>query len=199
MRGYACNEEKIWGWNFFYDYRGDHAYHQIGCGFEWLGDDYDLRLNGYLPIGKIFRESHSPFVVDFPGGFVLDIKHRIFATRGIDAEIGTWFRNECTSRYFDLYGAIGPYVYYKQFHSAFVGGRVRLLAQFTDSLSLEAEVTYDAVFKTVGQGRLTYSWSFGEPSCGYNDSCLSRAFYDPVHRQEIIVNRPSYRVYKQNW
>ena len=49
----------VWGGNIFYDYRSGHEYgfyhdrfHQVGIGGELFVDNWDFRVNGYLPLGN---------------------------------------------------------------------------------------------------------------------------------------------------
>ena len=52
-------KDRICGWNAYYDYRNTRRqhYHQIALGFESLGERWDVRINGYLPVGA----KKSPF------------------------------------------------------------------------------------------------------------------------------------------
>lgn len=57
-----ANEREIWSGYVAYDTRqtSNKSYQQIGLGVERLSDDWEARINGYLPIGstnKLLSES----------------------------------------------------------------------------------------------------------------------------------------------
>ena len=53
FRGFTC-DGRIFGANFYYDYlegTNNGYFNRLGVGLEWLGPCWDLRVNGYLPVG----------------------------------------------------------------------------------------------------------------------------------------------------
>src|SRR5580658_7202074 len=57
---------RAYGINGYYDFRNTNRrnYNQVGAGLETLGKLWDLRVNGYLPVGK--KLSH-PYEIEFAG------------------------------------------------------------------------------------------------------------------------------------
>jgi len=189
-----ASRERVWGINFFYDsfiaYR--LPYHQVSIGLEALGQIWDVRVNGYLPVGHKSTPIYA-LSYDFSSGF-LAIAREQFAMRGVDAELGYHFPK---MQYFDLYASLGPYFYFgrSQFtENAWratsreaVGGRLRAFATFLTYLELEGSATYDSCFKWGGQVTLSlnipFDWS-RDRSCACS---LIDRFFQPVIRNEIIV------------
>lgn len=193
--------ERAWGLFCFYDsYISSRlSCHQVSLGFESLGETWDLRVNGYLPVGhkktSIYRLSY-----DFSSGFLARAREQ-FAMAGIDAEIGYHF---CRMQYFDFYAGIGPYFYRgssQKTKNAFrvtrknaFGGRLRASAAFLTYLELEGVLSYDSLFKCTGQVSLSlnipFDWQFGF-GCSDNDCCAPCGFMQrltqPIIRNEIIV------------
>lgn len=184
--------KRVYGVNVFYDYRKkDNDFNQLGLGFESLGCLYDLRVNGYLPIGEK-SETLSICRFTYPGGFFAKVKRHQDALRGIDAEIGTGLNRFMCWPPCDLYlyGAVGPYYYSNKFHH-FWGGRARLVLQYTEYLSFEVRTTYDDYFRGALQGVITLSIPFPGPNsccktpcCDATLCCWAR---QPVYRNEIIA------------
>lgn len=74
-RQHLPGANRIWGGYLGYDYRstGSANFGQLGLGFETLGDVWDLRLNGYLPVGSTRQQvgrSATPWVMTGTGGLV---------------------------------------------------------------------------------------------------------------------------------
>lgn len=193
---------RVWGANFFYDsLNAKHLpYHQVSLGLEMLGEAWDVRVNGYLPVGHK-RTNIYTLSYDFSNGFLAKAREQ-FAMGGIDAEIGYHF---CKMQYLDLYAGIGPYYYrgrapetenaFRSKHKEAFGGRLRALVDFLTYFELEGVTSYDSRFKWTGQVTLSvyipFDWfcSFGDyldddvcAPCG-----LMSRLYQPVVRNEIIV------------
>lgn len=193
---------KIWGcraygFNFYYDYRSTRRkdFNQIGAGFETLGSLWDLRFNGYLPVGGSVSHPYDAQFAGFSGNFVLvDQKFR-FAMKGVDGEIG--FHSGKTTN-FDFYTAAGAYYFKGHIGKGAVGGKVRASACYKEFVTLELSDSYDTVFHNNFQGQITFSVPFGPKvrprvtqSC-CPDTCdfattLAMRMTQPVVRQEIIV------------
>lgn len=203
----------VWGVNAFYDYLQTHRriYNQVGIGLEALGECWEARLNGYLPVGdkklNIYRFSY-----DFNRGsrqdqrrlpnFLLKAREQL-AMKGVDLLICyRYSKNRC----FDLTIGAGPYIYWgktaktvnaffsKQEHA--YGGQVRACASFMKYVLLEGIGTYDSLFKWNGQVTLTlclpFDFSFNQNECfscyfGESSYCSIGRLYKPVKRNEIIV------------
>lgn len=195
---------QVWGVNWFYDYlqTSHRPYNQVSMGLEALGEVWEGRINGYLPVGQkrtpllaFNYESLLPFLV---------IGKEQFAMKGIDSEVGYHF---CRTKYFDLYTGLGPYYYwgssaatenaFRRAHKHAVGGRLSARLSFMQYVTLEGVTTYDNRFKWTGQGTIALTLPFNftfrfknpekdRPRCE-NSYCLREKLYQMVLRNEIIV------------
>jgi hypothetical protein len=170
----------IFGGNFFYDMRNtNHAhFNQIGAGFETIGEHFDFRVNGYLPLGRTSRWYGHSFG-GFSGHHLLIRRKNQFAMPGIDAEAG--YLSDA-KKGFTFYGGIGPYYYGAKGENAW-GGKARIDISYKNYITLEGSASYDTVFKDIYQGQITFSLPFGPGS----DTCSNQRSTQKVHRNEIIV------------
>jgi hypothetical protein len=182
------NTKSVFGCHAFYDYRNTPRhfnYHQIGLGFEWIGKRFDVRLNGYLPVGKkhhmLFRCDFDEFV-DFPS-----LKRVEVALRGVNLEVGAVLKKIHSTI---LYAAIGPYFFGGNVCHHPVGGKFRFNATFKKYLFVEGSISYDQVFKTRAQGLVGLKFPIGCKSKASRSSKRSfplEMLTRPVERFEIIV------------
>ena len=183
----------VFGANCYYDYRKTKHYHynQLGLGFEALGSVFDVRLNGYLPLGTKKSPYFGPYESShFEGNYLMAKRKFEFAMSGLNAEVGRYLRREKNGA---VYAAVGPYYFYNQGENA-GGGAARLSATFYDTLKCEANASYDPVFKWIGQGQISLIFSFGprEKREQKKNGCaripiLWDRTTEPVERNEIIV------------
>lgn len=185
MRGLASC--RVYGASFYYDYRQTKRYHynQVSCGFESLGRGWDFRGNGYLPVGKKQNYKYMRQAATSKSKFE-------YAMTGFDAEAAFHILK---NRDFDLYAAAGPYYYRYQGKQA-AGGRVRIVAQIYEYLTLEAINTYDSRFHEIVQGVVGVNIPFGPRQTPSKNKKLSRCedayllsqrLVQDVQRQEIVV------------
>lgn len=185
---------RIYGGNIYYDYRRLHTLdiNQIGLGFETLGTRWDLRLNGYIPVGEKMDTPYSSEFSQFCGNNMLLLeKYRLVMT-GANAEVGVHFGK---SKMFDFYAAAGPYYFHEKIDCKpnLYGGKARLSAKFKQYWILEISDSYDRIFKNRFQAQLTLSIPFGaggkDSSYASENICdaLFSRMVQPVDRQEIIV------------
>lgn len=191
---------KVWGVNCYYDalLNSRIPSHQISVGLEALGETWDIRINGYLPVG---HQKTPVYVLDysFTSGFFLKAREQ-FAMKGLDAEVGYHF---CKMRCLDVYAGVGPCFYwgssqktenaFRKTHRDAFGGRLRLSATFLTYCELEGVTTYDAHFKWTGQATLALKIPF-DLTCSFGNqtvvsaSCrLMERLFQPVIRNEIMV------------
>jgi len=204
LRYQLQNSSHIFGVNTFYDYREaswDHNFHQIGIGFEYLGPRFDMRLNGYVPIGNSVANSKTS-VYHYKGGYVATTKAERVSYGGADFEIGTWLKRNNSSSQFDLYGAIGAYYYAARTHQLNdYGSLARLEAQFLEYFAFEIQGGFDAINNGAAQGTLSVAIPldllFNNPT--YNNPYLDRNIYQSVNRQEIIALSKKQCCWTWNW
>ena len=166
-------------------------YHQVGFGLETLGTRWDVRVNGYFPVGrKITHPYHTKFAA-FSGHSTIRSQKYQSAMKGADAEFGFHFGK---SESFDFYAAAGPYYFIGKKAPATWGGKARIAGSFKDILTLEISDSYDRTFHNKFQGQISLSFSFGPKSkvkeqgrtCKAANT-LNDRMLQPVGRQEIIV------------
>ncbi len=184
---------RVWGANAYYDYRDTNRqhYNQISAGLESLGQIWDFRLNGYLPVGDKISPWYRPRFAKFQGHSLYVSRKREFAMRGANAEVGAhvdYFKDV------PLYFAAGPYYLEGQGNVAW-GGELRAAIDISDYVRLEGNTSYDRAFRWIGQGQLSLNFSFGGKrqvrQCKSSSCCMAMALSDRslqrVDRNEIIA------------
>ncbi len=191
-------ERRVWGVNAYYDYRNTHRLHcsQAAVGFEVLGEKWDVRLNGYLPVGKKVSRGFSPKFEHFSGHHLILSRKHEYALAGIDGEVGCHSKVRCLP----VEVAAGPYYLQGNDQSAW-GGKLRAALDFTQYFRLEGNVSYDHLFKWIGQGQASVIIPFSrrkrwthrtahEGPAEESPNCLCRTLiqraYQRVNRSEII-------------
>ena len=101
---------RVYGINSYFDFRNTNHrnYNQVGLGLETLGKLIDVRVNGYLPVG---RKVSSPYDIgfnSFSGNSILVNRKFQYAMKGVDGELGFHLGKASD---FDFYGALGPYYF----------------------------------------------------------------------------------------
>lgn len=189
---------RVYGFNTYYDFRKFNQldYNQVGLGVETLGQRWDLRVNGYVPVGEKITTPYENDFLEFSGHeMILLQKYREVMT-GFNAELGIHFGK---NKYCDFYATAGTY-YFKdreKIGTNFWGGKARLLIKFKKYWTIEFSNSYDKVFCDRFQGQLTLSIPFGGGgSCAQNTDgiqsyhsrdLLCARMVQSVDRQEIIV------------
>lgn len=184
---------RAYGINTYYDYRNTGRFHsnQIGVGLETLGEIFDFRVNGYLPISKKISNPYDSTFGTFSGNHLLIAQKYHSAMKGANAEFGFHFGN---SESFNFYAAAGPYYFIGKIDPVTWGGKARISGTFKDMITLEISDSYDRTFHNKFQGQISLSFSFGPKSKvkKQNRTCkiantLNSRMLQPVERQEIIV------------
>jgi trimeric autotransporter adhesin len=175
---------RIYGVNGYYDYRKTRHlhYNQAALGFETLGEMWDFRLNGYLPVGK--KESHlfGTHFEKFKGHYMVVKSRQEFAMKEVSGEVGLHVDNLKSAPF---YFTAGPYYLEGKGASAW-GGEVRASVDlFHRHLHLEASCSYDHYFRWIGQGQVSLKAPFGGKRRGKDKMLLTRSVQH-VDRQEII-------------
>jgi hypothetical protein len=163
-RAYDSSSERVWGGYIGYDIRntGQATFHQLGLGLESLGDTWDIRLNGYLPIGETRQLIDSQISADvtrvtnvaFQGHLLfLDTQRELQELRRLQAAMsGFDLETGVKVAHLDHGGDIKAYggVYYLTAEGSADtwGGRLRLSVQPTDSFTLGIGVQHDDLFGT---------------------------------------------------
>jgi hypothetical protein len=182
VRTYLCDFFEIAGANIYYDVRrlNHHTFNQLGLGFELLGNCFDVRANGYFPLGKRKSLIGTTFF-DYPGGYSARRKENIESLYGADLEIGRYlFCSPCVQ----FYGGIGPYVLSSLGCRGTFAGALGRVGIFAGCLSLQMYVTYDQYYETKVQGEIRLRIPF---SCNPCNLCCWDYLFQPVYRNDIIV------------
>ncbi len=187
------SSSRIWGGNLYYDFRNTKRknYNQISLGLESLGDVWDYRINGYLPVSTNKSSYYDAQFDSFSGHSMLIRRKRQFAMGGFNGEVGVHFDQIKKA---PIYVAGGPY-YLIGSDQATWGGKLRARVDlFDDWVSIEANTGYDHFFKWTGQGQFSINIPFGPKAkvmAKGNRSCntlmaLNKRAIQPVDREEII-------------
>ncbi|MGC1310006.1 MAG: inverse autotransporter beta domain-containing protein [Phormidesmis sp.] len=163
-RRYMPASQRIYGGYVAFDKRGTDAasFNQLGIGLETLGRDWDLRLNGYLPVGdrrQLINSNSLGEGTQFSD--VQFIDHQIFTTRqpqqstarqyesalgGVDLEVGTRLLAIGTEGVLRGFG--GLYYYDGPGVDGSLGWRLGLRAEPTEYLRTGLSVQDDGIFGT---------------------------------------------------
>ncbi|MEM9538910.1 MAG: right-handed parallel beta-helix repeat-containing protein [Cyanobacteria bacterium P01_E01_bin.42] len=193
--------DRVLGGYISYDSQdtGNHRFNQIGFGFERLGEDWDLRFNGYIPIGEnrqqvgsvVSTTSNSSITsFGFQGNSLVfsgtqtreDRTQYEAAMLAIDGEAGGKLLD---IRDFGQVRGYGGLYYLNATNSTALGWRARLEARGLDNYRLGLGVQHDAVFGT--NFTFNFGVSFGGSSKRGQDENLLARMGDFVTRNHIII------------
>lgn len=191
---FAPNPKDILGVNVYYDYRNSHnrPFNQIGVGFEMLGSWLNVRVNGYLPVGKQSRLYSSKYWARYTRGYYIKLQKFGDCLKGFDFEaelFGATIRNT------GIFLAIGGY-YYERKHGGknILGSEYRFTVKPQGYFSFSVTATRDYYYKTRVQGEITFTIPFNRKE----DSQVNSALFQPIQRREIIV-LDKHDMYLWNW
>ncbi len=182
----------VWGINAYYDYRDTHHqhYNQFAAGLEALGKIWDFRINGYLPLGRRNSKYYHTKFDKFEDHYLYLSRKKEVSMKGANAEVGFHIDH---FKDFPFYIAGGPYYLNGTGRTAW-GGQLRARVDIFDYLTLEGNVSYDHLFRWVGQGQVGVNMPLGtrrqikkssDRSCT-NSMALSTRALQRVDRFEII-------------
>ncbi len=179
--------KRAWGLNTYYDFRktSHKNYNQVSAGLESLGEIWDFRINGYLPIlGK--QSSIFDIRFDhFSGHSMILSRKKEFALKSIEGEVAT---HALKIRNTSAYLAAGPYYLTGSGETSW-GGKARLAFDFFSHFTAEAITSYDTLFRGICQGRVSLNIPLGPkrpiPSSKKERKKLEYA-HQRVARNEII-------------
>lgn len=190
---------RIIGANLYYDFRETRFsdFHRVGFGLESLGECFDFRINGYLPVNGNTKKSHN-HRFNYGDNFLLSYQQKEYVFKGLDAEVGCYLYRLCN---FSLYGAAGPYYYNHKKSDEIFGGQARVELNWKNFVGLRVSVSHDNKFHTQAQGKVMVSFPLSDLFyCGCSNilnSCQNN-FIRPVERNNIMFTKHSCD-YKWNW
>ena len=185
------NDGNIIGLNAWFDSystNNHNRFSQFTAGFEMLRQDYDFRVNGYLPFG----DEESFLRVTDPGTEAVFTSNGIGflgrgleeqAMKGVDAEVGTEILNVPWAR---VYG--GGY-WYDGKSTSFGGFRGRVETAISPDFSVNFIVQHDSEYDTNLNLGLEYRFSGGVTPSFFPPFHGESRKYHPVRRQWPIATR----------
>lgn len=190
-RFYCSSWAKVIGFNTFFDYREtpkQSRFTQMGVGIEILGQCFDLRMNGYLPLRD--RKMFCKCRWDYPGGYFIERREYEEAMPGVDLEIGaqlgcmSFSFTGCRSSTIEFYGAAGSYYFRKDCNKDIIGGKARFRIELNRRFFVEGIASHDQFFKTRAQVNFGITFPIG---CCSKEKNWSRVLAQPVQRNDMIV------------
>lgn len=204
-RRYDPTANRIFGGYLGYDNRntGNNIFSQIGIGLEALGETWDVRANGYIPVGKnrqtirkqIFDTGLQVSDLTFQDHFLQvsgSQQQKILrdleaALAGFDVESGGRLLRFANGG--DLRGYAGLYYYDVPSGPNYLGFRARIEARPTNGLTLGVAVQHDGLFGTNVFATLGLTFPGIRPKGANPDSVLARMGESPYRNNAIVVDQ----------
>lgn len=201
-RNYDLDDNEIDGGYLGLDSRSTEAstFYQLAAGYEHIEDDWELRVNGYLPLGdrtRTIQNIDNDTGIQASSGFAgnelvlsaVGERQRIFqqenALGGFDVEVGTqldeWYGGE-------LMGFVGAYLLSGEDSSW--GGQARLETNFESNFNAGLSYQYDDIFGS----SLGFSVRASLPGRRFHDSgerSLQEENEVVIRLRDPIVRRPN--------
>lgn len=186
--------KRFFGANIYYDYRKvrDTSFNQVSFGFETIGRRYDIYANGYIVVGDKNTDVYGSRFYRFHDHYLYLKGKTQGAFSGFDASVRVHLLE---NQKWDCYVDAGPYYYHSSAENLF-GGKAGFGAILADYFFAEGTVSYDHIFKWIGQaiggvrfplGSKTKIESRGK-SCKDQQVLASRLMQIPKHNEIIVVN-----------
>jgi hypothetical protein len=203
-RVYSTEGDRIWGGYLAFDNRetDDSDFSQLGIGFETLGEVWDVRVNGYLPLGdtsEVIDESSFDTGFQVNSGFegnllVLSNRReqqvrriREVALGGFDAEVSArllrWNDDDG-----DLRTLAGLYLYDGDNVDSTLGWRLGLEVRPVQNIVLGVSVQDDDLFGTNVIGSFMLTWPRVRPRGPVPEEiAVAARLGEPVRRSPSIA------------
>ncbi len=178
-REYNPNANIVFGYYLGTDIQetiNNSTFNQIGLGFEVLGDPWEFRANGYIPVGDkrdliadtgVFTTGDYNFQGHYLAYDTAQIKTYEEALTGLDLEGGMRLFDWTSG---DLRGYLGTYMYDSSNSAGVIGFSSRLLARVTDNFNAGVSLTTDGEYGT--NVVFTVGASFGGAESAKEDQTL---------------------------
>ncbi len=162
----------IWGVSVWYDFDHDQPefIHQASVAGEWLGPLWDMRVNGYFPIGA-----------------ARDLRTDVTSLTGMDMEAGRRLPGWLGENGVSFYSGFYYYGVDRDLHA--FGAQERLEIDLSDVFRVDIRVTTDPVFKT----NLSFGLTYSLPATGKCKVCQNDDYWrlvQPVVRNWTFVRAP---------
>lgn len=202
MLGYRAlnnGSNNIFGGYVGFDTRntGKSSFNQLGFGLELLSQNWDLRLNSYIPVGttrnQVGEENRTEISAPYFQTNYLLADRTVTNTRsyqaamtGVDLMMGTKLANLGSTG--DLRGAGGLYYYSAAGSESTLGFKLGLTARPNDSLNFGVGVQSDGIFGTNLLFSIGASFPSSHPRGVAKNSVLAR-MGESVERVNTIAVR----------
>jgi trimeric autotransporter adhesin len=202
-RAYSAKSNRLFGGYVAYDNRdtGNNGFSQLGLGLETLGEVWDIRANGYIPVGNT-RQTVNETVFDsglqlsstrFQNNFLVASGDRLqtkireveAAMAGFDIETGVRLARFANGG--ALRGALGMY-YLSGGSESTAGFRARLEATPTNNVMLGLGVQHDGIFGTNVIASIGLTFPGVRPKNAPPDSVLARMGESPSRTNAIVID-----------
>jgi hypothetical protein len=184
---FAIEPERITGvslWADGTDTKGGDFFPQVGVSLESLGEMWDVRLNGYIPLGARTKTGSfaSTGVIGFAGNNIVDAtvadQHTSFDVAELE-----FARRMGSDR--DAWLFAGPYVLANEDDSS-AGWKVGVRGYAYPDLLLQFAVNQDDIFHTHAAFSLT--WFVGRTRTNFQPACgLPDRMREPVMRNDYVA------------
>lgn len=157
-------------------------------GLETFFEYVDLRVNGYIPVGRGVDQSEAQFT-HFSGSNLLFETTYVASLPKVEAEVGGFIPGVS---FVDLYLGLGGYYLFQRkkdsvrFGDAF-GGAARLSIRPVDWITLGVDYSYDSIFKSRVQGVISFSVPTG-PSTLKRNGERFQCRYDTCECQQEMLH-----------
>ncbi|WP_072619718.1 hypothetical protein [Spirulina major] len=190
-----ASPRRVWGAYLGLDQQstGANTFQQLGVGLESLGD-WDVRLNGYLPLGKtrqVALDTGLRLKERYFRGHDLNLvleQQQIYeaAARGLDFEVGTrlfdWGAGEVRG-----YG--GLYYYKPTGGEGALGYRMRVTANPVDFLNVGLTMQQDGLFGSRLSFQVGATWGGARPHPSRSSATLARLTTPPQRTNAIAIDQ----------
>lgn len=189
-------DDGIWGAHLWYDRRltsSGSKFNQVTLGGEWFSDDWDFKVNGYLPLNKDKtheRENPNGTAAQFSGNQILVNTNQSIveeALVGLDLELG--YRVPFMDAYTD-----STRIYAAGFHfngdkaNNVTGWRTRVSSDITENIQLGARFQSDSVRGSQGFLEFTIRLPFGNKQSYKRQGLWARMDESPERDIDIVSN-----------
>jgi hypothetical protein len=184
---FPLEPERITGFSFWADGSSTESgnfFPQVGVSYESLGDMWDLRVNGYIPVGQESQlgEFRPTGAVAFDENFLVleAVADRNTSLNVGEAEIA---RRLMADR--DAWAFAGPYVLGNSEQDA-LGYRVGVRGYAYPDLLVQLAVTDDDIFKT--NAAVSVTWFVGRTRTNFEPAYgLADRMREPVMRNDYVA------------
>lgn len=155
IRGVNACDTLVGGLHIYYDYREGKAanYNQVGLSLEVIGNCFEIRANGYIPLGDRERTGSKRVFSDYDNTgvetpYIVRAYQKEYAYGGADLEGG--LKYDCGG--FLAYGGVGSYFFENHsLHHRLWGAIAKVRLELGRIVMLQGQYTWDKILKSDGR------------------------------------------------